>query len=280
MLRGHDQDGRAITDVASIQKSEASVLAGMAQAQGLLRLDDAVSHSLGAGWSKAPRDQEARITLRHLMTMTSGLSNELSYEADAGSKWHYNEAGFECALKAIATAAKTTPADLARKWLTSRVGMNDSGWVRRPDGRDEPGGKAIGFATTPRDLARFGLLILAGGQWKGERIIDREYLRLALRPSQKLNPSYGYFWWLNGQERMINAGDRPRDGAWIPTAPPDLVGAIGGGERRVYIVPSLELVVTRLGDKIGTATFDTDFWKLLSAAAPKPPPTAERPDGR
>lgn len=127
MIRGHDRDGHAITDVASIQKSVASVLAGMAQAQGLLRLDDAAGIYLGAGWSKASRDQEARITLRHLLTMTSGLSNDLSYEAEAGSKWHYNEAGFECALKAIATAAKTTPAELARQWLTSRIGMNDSG---------------------------------------------------------------------------------------------------------------------------------------------------------
>lgn len=143
--------------------------------------------------------------------------------------------------------------------------------MKRPDGREAPGGKAIGFATTPRDLARFGLLILAGGQWNGQTIVDHEYLRAALRPSQQLNPSYGYFWWINGQEKMINPSDRQRDGAWVPSAPADLVGAIGGGDRRLYVVPILQLVVTRLGDKTGSATFDTDFWKYLSAAAPKPP---------
>ena len=157
--------------------------------------------------------------------------------------------------------------------------MNDSGWMKRPDGREVPGGKAIGFATTPRDLARFGLLILAGGEWNGEEIVEREYLRAAVRPSQKLNPSYGYFWWLNGQAKFINPNDRQREGAWIPTAPADLVGALGGGERRVYVVPSLELVVTRLGEKIKSATFDEDFWKHLSAAAPKPTP-GELPEQR
>src|SRR5262249_39955677 len=100
-------------------------------------------------------------------------------------------------------------------------------------------------------------------------IVDKDYLAAALQPSQQLNPSYGYFWWINGQSRMINPNDRESDGPWISTAPKDLVGALGGGDRRLYVVPSLELVVTPLRDKTGLSTFDQDFWKYLSAAAPK-----------
>jgi CubicO group peptidase (beta-lactamase class C family) len=69
---------------------------------------------------------------------------------------------------------------------------------------------ALGFATTARDLARFGLLILADGQWQDKPVIaDREFLHAALRPSEKLNPSYGYLWWLNGQAEVARgAGER------------------------------------------------------------------------
>ena len=128
---------------------------------------------------------------------------------------------------------------------------------------------ALGFATTARDLARFGLLILADGQWNGETVIaDRDYLHAALRPSQKLNPSYGYLWWLNGQSEVARgAGERGKD-PLIPPAPPDLVAALGAVDRKLYVAPSLELVVTRLGDSTGP-NFQNDFWKLLMEAAPK-----------
>ena len=99
-------------------------------------------------------------------------------------------------------------------------------------------------------------------------IADRDYLHAALRPSQKLNPSYGYLWWLNGQPEVARgAGERVK-GPLIPTAPSDLVAALGAVDRKLYVVPSLGLVVTRLGNSTGPA-FQNDFWKLLMEAAPK-----------
>jgi CubicO group peptidase (beta-lactamase class C family) len=147
--------------------------------------------------------------------------------------------------------------------------MNDSHWVKRSLINSEAAVNSLGFATTARDLARFGLLILAGGQWNRETVIsDREYLRDALRPSQKLNPSYGYLWWLNGQPEVARgAGERVK-GPLIPTAPADLVAALGAVDRKLYVVPSLDLVVTRLGNSAGPA-FQDEFWKLLMQAAPK-----------
>ena len=64
----------AIEDVASIQKSVVSVLVGIAQERGLLNIDDKISEYLGRGWSAAAAEQEQNITIRHLLTMTSGLS--------------------------------------------------------------------------------------------------------------------------------------------------------------------------------------------------------------
>lgn len=268
LVHGQDPTGHAIEDVASAQKSVTSILVGIAQHQGLLSLQDPVQKYLGAGWTKASPEQEKAITIRHLLTMTSGLLGNLEYEAPPGTVWRYNTAAYACALRVVAAAAKREPNDLTREWLTGRIGMTHSSWVKRAALGAENRMNSVGFATTARDLARFGLLILAGGQWQGETVIaDRDYLRAALHPSQELNPSYGYLWWLNGQASAQRAAGPRANGPLIPSAPADLVAALGAADRKLYVVPSLELVATRLGTA-ASRSFDNDFWKCLMAAAP------------
>lgn len=269
LVRGRDAEGHVIEDVASVQKSIAAILVGMAQHQGLLRLDDPVSRHLGQGWSKASPGEEAAITIRHLLTMTSGLKDDLTFEAAAGTRWRYNTAAYSRSVRVVAAAAKKPLNELTREWLSGRIGMNDSRWVERPGAAAEGAVNALGFATTARDLARFGLFILAEGRWNGKTILaDREFLRAALSPSQKLNPSYGFLWWLNGQPEVARGAGARVKGPLIPTAPPDLVAALGAIDRKLYIVPSLQLVVTRLGNSSGPA-FQNEFWKRLMDAAPK-----------
>ena len=86
-LQGEDAQGRAIEDVASAQKSVVAVLVGIAQERGLLRLDDPVTRHLGSGWSSAPSRQGQAITIRHLLSMSSGLATDMSFEAEAGTRW-------------------------------------------------------------------------------------------------------------------------------------------------------------------------------------------------
>lgn len=268
LVHGRDTDGRVIEDVASVQKSVAAILVGIAQSRGLLKLDDPVSRHLGKSWSKASPEQELAITVRHLVTMTSGLKDDLTFEAAAGTRWRYNTPAYSRSVMVMAAAAKQTPNDLTRAWLTGRIGMNDSRWVSRASLNGEAAANAFGFATTARDLARFGLLILADGRWNEETVIaDRDYLRAALHPSQTLNPSYGYLWWLNGQSALARGAGELVKGPLISTAPADLVAALGAVDRKLYIVPSLDLVVTRLGNS-ATPTFQNEFWRLLMAAAP------------
>src|SRR6185295_1059289 len=123
------------------------------------RIDDPVSLHLSKGWSKATLEQEAAITVRHLLTMTSGLKDDLTFEAAAGTRWRYNSAAYSRLVKVVASAAKKTPNELTREWLTGRIGMSDSRWIERPVGNSEIAANPLGFATTARDLARFGLLI-------------------------------------------------------------------------------------------------------------------------
>ena len=146
--------------------------------------------------------------------------------------------------------------------------MNDSRWAQRPGAGRDPQQNQLGFATTARDLARLGLLVLGDGQWNDQAVLkDKAFLNESLSPSQKLNPSYGYLWWLNGQKRPAQ-GRRKASTSMIPNAPDDLVAANGALGRKLWVVPSLDLVVTRLGDTPGQG-FDNQFWKLMMEAAPR-----------
>jgi CubicO group peptidase (beta-lactamase class C family) len=167
--------------------------------------------------------------------------------------------------KAVGTDIQT----FTRDALTGPAGMTDSRWLPRPWSAGNDAANSIGLATTGRDLARFGLLILAGGTWNGNDLLrNPTYFRQMLTPSQDLNPSYGLLWWLNGQRRFQLAGaTTSQPGSLIPAAPRDLVAAQGALDRKCYVVPSLGLVVTRLGDQTGEA-FNNEFWKLLMKAVP------------
>ncbi len=267
---GPNGDGHAIEDVASVQKSVVAVLVGMARERGLLTLDDPVTDYLGR-WTEASEEQERAVTIRHLMAMTTGLTPALEHDAAPGEKWLYNTPAYHHLLRIVAAAADLDRNAVTREWLTGRLGMRDSRWEPRPWAASAIG---TGFAATARDLARFGLFILAGGTWDGETVIHAtEYLSEMLRPSQTLNPSYGLLWWVNGQNSSQSWAIPPvtTAGTLIAAAPADLVAAQGARDRKLYVVPSLDLVVSRLGDAGSRdgSSFNDAFWERLAEAAPQ-----------
>ena len=92
-------------------------------------------------------------------------------------------------------------------------------------------------------------------------------------PSQALNRSYGYLWWLNGQASYKLPGPQQITftGPIIPTAPADLIAALGKNDQKIYVVPSLGLVVVRQGKEAGDVglaltSFDAELWRHLMAA--------------
>lgn len=269
-LQGQDEQGHAIEDVASAQKSVVAVLTGMAQERGYLSLDDSVSQYLGAGWSQASPAQEQVITIRHLLTMTSGLATDFTFEAEPGSKWLYNTPVYHQLMQVLMAATDLDRNELTVGWISEPLGMRYTSWTPRPWA---DAAIATGLSTTARELARFGLMIQAGGTWSGEVIIaDQDFLQDMQSPSQALNPAYGYLWWINGQEYSLgpSAQATRNEGSMIPAAPADLMAMQGAGDRKLYLVPSLNLVVTRLG-YTGSAegkSFNAAFWEALIKAAP------------
>ena len=267
MRVGKNAQGRAIEDVASAQKSVAAMLVGIAQHKGLLKIEDPVHKHLGTGWSKAPAKAEAKITIRHLITMTSGLTTGLEYEVPAGKKWMYNTNAYSRSLMCVAKASKMKPNELTSKWLTAPTGMQDSRWAPRPWISMRADANSVGFATTARDLARFGLLMLANGHWDGQDVIeDKAYIKAATSPSQQLNGSYGYLWWLN-VNRSKTAGNN-RGGRMTFAAPADMYAAKGALVRRLYVLPTQQVVITRLGAQ-PAKDFDSQFFRRLKQAIGK-----------
>jgi CubicO group peptidase (beta-lactamase class C family) len=267
MITGRTSDGQAIEDVASVQKSVLSFLAGVARGKGLLDFEAPVARYLGTGWSRATPAQEAEITVRHLLGMTTGLAMNGSYEAPPTTKWMYNTPVSSKIVQILEKASGLAVEEYTKQWLTDPIGMHDSRWTPRPwiDEAGASDGNTIGFSSSARDLARFGLMVLAGGEWSGSDILsDPDYFAEAHSSSQAHNPSYGLLWWLNGRPKLESGGKRA--GTLVETAPADLVAAQGALGRKVYVVPSLELVVTRLGDEPPAKDFGVELWRRLMAA--------------
>jgi CubicO group peptidase (beta-lactamase class C family) len=264
---GTSPDGALLEDVASAQKSFVAILAGVAIDKKLLDISKPVSSYVGAGWSKATPEQEKAITVRNLLEMSSGLKDNFTYEAPAGTKFHYNTPAYAM-MKPVLEKASGLPLDqLTTDWLTKPVGMKDSGWRKRPAAFADSG-NPTGLVTTPRDMAKMGQLILDGGKANGVRVISEAQLK-ALFQRSATNPSYGRLWWLNGGQYSVapGANDPKIDGQLIKAAPADLVAAQGAQDRKLYVVPSRGLIVVRMGQATDR-DFNQQLWTRIMKAAP------------
>ncbi len=244
--------GQPMEDVASVQKSVTSILATMARDRSVLDIESPVSELIGVGWSQAPQELEVLILVRHLLSMTSGLTSNFEYRQLAGSRWEYNTPVYSTMHKVLEAATEMSLEELTSKWLTEPLGMEDTYWSPRGEGAQN----ANGLITSARDLARVGLMLLGQGSWRGNELVaSKQLLFESVRPSQDLNLEYGFLWWLNGE------------GTLIPTAPTDLVAAQGASGRRIWVVPSMDLVITRMGNN-PSGNFYREFWALIMQAAP------------
>ena len=271
-VHGTAPDGAWLEDVASQQKSFIAILAGVAIDRGLLDLSKPVSFYAKPGWSKAAPAREATITVRNLMEMNSGLTEGLTSEADPDVKFFYNTPAYAIMKTVLEGASRKSLDDLTREWLTAPVGMKDTSWRKRPGAFSEVG-NPTGLVTTPRDIARMGQLVLDGGtSADGTRVISKAQLDALFKPT-KTNPSYGQLWWLNGAAYGLAPGVNARrtNGQLIPAAPRDLVAAQGAQDRKLYVVPSRQLIVVRTGQATPDRDFNQQLWSRLMKAAPNRP---------
>jgi CubicO group peptidase (beta-lactamase class C family) len=260
-----NKQGELLEDVASQQKSFVSVLVAVAIDKGLIDVEKPVSDYIGVGWSRASAEQEAKIRVIDVLTMSSGLDDKFGYQADPGTLFHYNTPVYAITKRIVTAAAKQSLETITHDWLTAPLAMNDTAWRKRPAALAAIGNDT-GLVTSPRDTARFGLMILNGGMGpSGKRLISESSFKAMFAPSAT-NPAYGRLWWLNSGAYSMRALAGRKDGPLIPAAPTDTVAALGAFERRLYVVPSMKLVVVRMGAGAADKDFDQQLWLRLNKA--------------
>jgi CubicO group peptidase (beta-lactamase class C family) len=251
---------------ASAGKTLTATLVGIAQQEGRLSISDTSSKYLGAGWTSLPRNKEDLITIRHQLTMTSGLNDGVSnlnctddtcltYLADAGTRWAYHNAPYLLLHDVLEQATGQTINNYTLQKIMLPTGLRGL-WSN--DG--------VFFSTT-RSFARFGLLMLNKGKWNTTTILaDTNYYNDMVSPSQLLNKSYGYLWWLNGQPSyQLPQVPLIIRGSLISAAPSPVICGLGKNDQKLYIWPQENLVVVRLGESAGginptLSGFDNQLW--------------------
>ncbi len=257
---------------ASAAKTLTSFMVGRAEAEGFLSLDEASNIYLGMGWTSLTQEQERAITIRHQLTMTTGLDYTvanadctevecLQFLNDPENRWFYHNAPYTLLDGVIAGATGQSFNSYFNSQLRDKIGM---------EGFWEYSGYNHLFFSPPRSMARFGLLVLAEGNWNGVSVLDNEnFYSEMINTSQSLNSSYGYLWWLNGKGSFIPPGQTniiPSD--ITPNAPDEMFAAMGKNGQLINIVPSQNLVIVRMGDDpdegLVPFTFQDAMWEILS----------------
>jgi CubicO group peptidase (beta-lactamase class C family) len=259
-----DWDMNSAGPIYSATKSFLSFLYGIALKDGLF---DSLSQSVVdflPEWSGDP--EKEKIQIKHLLGMNSGLecsfnidfveskkadndfdfSLGLNVKEKLGETWAYNNTAYRLLFTILERASKRSLEDYFRDQLVLPLGFENTHWGSRP----------TAVAKNPnfihmscRDLARFGLLIQGGGSWEGEALLQRSFLEECFQASQTDNPAYGLLWWLNSSTQWkIPYKPKAIEGSIFPDCPSDTVAALGFKDNKVYIVPSLGLVVARMGD--------------------------------
>ena len=249
----------------SMTKSWMNTLVGMKVLDGQM---DITNDQLFDHWT----DDRSKITLHHLLTMTSGIDWQEDYSniSDAtemlymsedivsaandnpikyppGSHWYYSS-GTSNMISGLLRAEFDTIEDYLDYPYTAmfnKLGMSQSFMEI-----DESGnyiGSSYGYGST-KDWARFGLLYLHDGIWNGERVLPHGWVDYSTTEVVSSDGKYGAHFWLN------------KRGVAFSDAPFDTYSANGYNGQKTIIIPSKDLVIVRLG-----LNSDFDFNGLIQS---------------
>jgi len=238
----------------SMTKSITATIFGILQKQGKVNIDNPAPI---AEWQN---DNRKNITLKNLLNMNSGLEWEENYDDisdvtkmlfqsknmsevqknkpalfNPNTHWNYSS-GTTNLLSGIIRNQFKTHQEYLDFWYTElvdKIGMNSM--IIETDMSGNFVGSSYGWAKT-RDWAKFGLLYLHNGNWNGEQIFEPSWTKFVATPTATSNGEYGGHFWLNA-------------GGYYPNAPRDLYSCNGYQGQRIFILPSQNLVIVRLGLK-------------------------------
>ncbi len=287
--KGHD--GKKAIHIYSGTKSFFGVLAVMAEEDGILSLDEKVADTIKE-WKTDRR--KSQITIRELLNFTSGmvtgfeeiygastadkltLAVGLPVKAERGDTFIYGPANLQVFCEVLRRK-------LNRKGISYRAYLDKK--LIRPLGVDIPTWRAdshgnvipsAGMWMSGRDWVKFGEMICHYGEANGRRLVSAEELTKCFR-STEINPAFGLCFWTNAYssqpdarevdvEEFLEVSPLPEDWRRVclsRKAPQDLVCSIGSNFQRLYVVPSMALVIVHQGRKGARGFRDAEFLSIL-----------------
>jgi CubicO group peptidase (beta-lactamase class C family) len=247
-------DVDTLHNIKSATKSVASLALGIAIDRGLIRSVNEPIFSFFPELSDLRSPEKERIQLVHALTMTTGLkwveaipSNEhdndevrmhmasdpcryvlgLPATAPPGQEYFYNTGALTLVSAIVRKATGRTLDEFARETLFKPLGITSVEWVRVKGDSDAGGGLRL----RPRDMAKIGQLVLAGGRWNDSQIVSKAWIETSTAPKIEATGGqfYGYLWFLG--RSLLNG----REVHWA--------GGLGRGGQSIRVVPELDLVV-------------------------------------
>jgi CubicO group peptidase (beta-lactamase class C family) len=262
-------------ELASGTKSFTGIMGAAAIQDGLISSWDERAADTLSEWRN---DDRRRITLRHILALTSGIeggpiarpptyADAIAQQAGAapGESFAYGPTPFQIFGEIIRRKTGADPLAYLQRRVLDPLDIQPARWRRGTDGMPHlPSGAAL----TASDWARFGWFVMQHGEGR----VDRTALAQCFEGS-RANPGYGLSWWLL-RDGLIPPGRNA--GLEIDTALSVRLGGVsmaaGAGDQRLYLVPALDLVVVRQATGIlqalmrrdsGPRWADAEFLRLL-----------------
>jgi CubicO group peptidase (beta-lactamase class C family) len=257
-----DKDRYQIQNIQSATKSFTSILTGIALQEGIL---DSVEQAFSAIYPEnfSGHPDKTSITIEDALTMRTGIDfdddeNTLELYQEEGSSldyilslpmkyepgvvFHYNDGNPHLVSAAIGKRSGMSLADFADSRLFEPLQISDWLWESTKDGITLG---AVSLFLKPRDCAKFGQLLLNNGLWEGQQLVDSSWIARATSPlvnADASGASYGYYFWV------------------YPAYP--AYSAIGHGGQRIFIMPSLKLVIVYTAWPYTSSKLFDDFSEL------------------
>ena len=260
---GFDMDSRLMG--WSMTKSLTATMLAFLVQEGKINLSDRTGIS---AWQD---DSRKNITWEQLLHMNSGLRWQEVYDkisdavlmlfnSDAigeyaikmpieykpGSHWEYSSGTSNILATDLHGLFNSTNEYVRYPYenLFYKIGMYSM--IMETDATGRFVGSSYSWATA-RDWAKIGQLYLQNGNWAGEQILAKKWVRFVQQPAPNSEGIYGGHFWLNQGKRY-------------PDVPADLYSMDGFHGQMVFIIPSKELVVVRLGLTYHEPDFDFNLW--------------------
>jgi CubicO group peptidase (beta-lactamase class C family) len=238
--------------IQSVTKSFSSALMGIAVAKGEVDPEESICNYLKKYKSKACNPANRGITVKHLLTMTTGLDwNELEFDYgdDRNTLMLCNQKPdpFDCVLSRPRKTGDPSFSYNSMNHLLVNQVLQDTKTLKNANELKQRLLGPLGITSvdtgpkeyavigdisiTPRSMVKFGLLYLNDGKWNGIQVVPSEWVKESTTPKVILpnDESYGYFWWI----KKFNVND----------APVECFYAWGYGGQYIFVVPSHNAVV-------------------------------------